>query len=698
MKERIIAAISEQNGSINFRKLAKKLAIDTQELSRLLAELKLDGQILQRDDHYELFPDDVKIGTIMLSGFGNKYVLFEGKKISLSSDFLSVCLLHDTVAFKVNKRGDAEIISIIDRCLGKMPCEVILENGRKLIKNASGDDITLDSDITNTLFPGDIILVNALPGDSADDTRYTFIKKIGRQDDPGIDEVATALSYGFDNEYSDEYMSEVYALPTEVSPLDCLDRVDYRDQKCFTIDGAYTKDMDDGVYGEMLENGNICIYVHIADVSHYIKMGSKIFERACEKTTSLYLNNSVFHMLHYIISNGICSLNPGVDRLTKTVKMEIDRNGKIVDFDIQKSVINSKKKMVYEDVDELIMRDKVVSGYEDFRKELYILYDAAIRLEKRYVLKNGKVNFANDELDIKYNADGSVSKIDFMQESVARKIIENLMIAANETVATWFSNMEIPTLYRVHEFPDLDKVNTVIHELRANGYSIKPIKDVSDSRSMQKILNTLSHYQEYPIISSMLVQTMQLARYSTENLGHYALGLEAYLHFTSPIRRLADLLVHTMSDLVLIDYEKITPSVLDDYEKILEKLGKDASRMERQAEAAEHLAERRLILKDLEKNRDMTYEAVIVETGKRVKIRVQGVDTYINCHELDHVFAFDNVRKLYYDPDTGAHIRLGTKILVKLKDVSAINDSYRVTVLGLSENNTISKKLTKKNK
>ena len=240
-------------------------------------------------------------------------------------------------------------------------------------------------------------------------------------------------------------------------------------------------------------------------------------------------------------------------------------------------------------------------------KSLYILYDAALRLEKRYVLKNGKINFANNELDIKYNSDGTIKSIDFMQESVARKIIENLMIAANETVANWFYAMEIPTVYRIHEYPNLAKVNNVIMELNHSGYNIKPIKDISDSKSMQKILNVLANYQEYSIISGMLVMTMQRARYSTENFGHYALGLDAYLHFTSPIRRLADLLVHTMMDLVLVDYEKLNPDTLGKYEELLECLASKASQMERQADAAEKLAERRLILKTLEKNIDDIY-------------------------------------------------------------------------------------------
>ena len=690
MEEKILAIINKENGKITFKNILNKYNIGRDELYNLLLKMKLDGKILQIGNKYRIFPNDLIIGNIIVSSSGKKYIMHGGNKIFVASNFLNGILLNDTVAFKINENNEAEIVSIVDRKLGKMTCEVKLINDKlELIPFHDDIEVKLDKSIMNTLSDGDIIMVDI----SEDET--TFVKTIGRRDDPLIDDMAIALNYGFDNNYTDEYMKEVYSYPASVIEEDIKDRDDYRNQASFTIDGAYTKDMDDGVYAEVLDNNIIRVYVHIADVSHYIKPNSLLFERACEKTTSLYMNNSVFHMLHHIISNGICSLNPNCDRLTKTVIMDIDQNGNIINYDIRKSVINSKKKMVYEDVDEMIMRDNIVNGYEPFKKTLYILYDAAVRLEKRFVMENGKINFANTELAIKYNSDGTINSVSNPENSIARKIIENLMIAANESVANWFINMDMPTVYRVHEFPNITKINTTIEMLNKDGYKIKPIRDIDNPKSLQKVLAILSTYPEYPIISQMLVMAMQRARYSTENLGHYALGLDAYLHFTSPIRRLADLLVHTMIDLILVDTDKLTPEYLRDLEIRLSELAKKASIMERQAQMAEGIAERRAILKHLERNKDELYEATVIEIGKQIKIRVEGVDTYIDSHKLDKVLSFDKSRKRYFDKISSQHLKIGAKLLVRITTISSINDKFDVNVYGFS-NEDVKKRVLKK--
>ena len=209
-------------------------------------------------------------------------------------------------------------------------------------------------------------------------------------------------------------------------------------------------------------HGNLIrVYVHISDVSHYVKPDSLLFKRASEKTTSAYINDSVFHMLHHVISNGICSLNPFEDRLTKTVVMDIDEDGHIVDFEIVKSVINSKKKMTYDDVDEILTENSIPSGYEEFANSLKILHEASLRLENKYV-NDGKIEFANTDTDNEYNSDGSIKNIKDMVEGPGRKLIENLMIAANKTVATWLFWSSVPSVYRVHEMPKLSKVNEAI--------------------------------------------------------------------------------------------------------------------------------------------------------------------------------------------------------------------------------------------
>ena len=341
------------------------------------------------------------------------------------------------------------------------------------------------------------------------------------------------------------------------------------------------------------------------------------------------------------------------------------------------------------------MNNNMIDNYQKFEKTLYILYDAAVRLEKRYVEDLGKINFANTELSITYNDDGTINSVNNAENSVSRKIIENLMIAANETVANWFLNMDMPTVYRVHELPNGYKINAVIDTLNKEGFKIKPVKDIDNPKSLQKILAILSTYPEYPIISTMLVMAMQRARYSTKNLGHYALGLPAYLHFTSPIRRLADLLVHMMIDLVLVDCDKITPEYLREIEEKLNELCDRASKMERQADMAEAIAERRQILKSLEKDNDKEYIATVIEIGKKVKIRVESVDTYIDSKTLSKALLFDSKRKRFFDQYTHEHLKIGSKLSVKIKSIDPTNDNYSVKVYGIINENNKKKTLKK---
>ena len=343
MKERILELIRKNSGKITFKNLLNEFNIGRNELNKVLLELKLDGEILQVGNKYKIFPNDLYLGSITISSSGRKYIFHDGEKISVASNFFNDIFLNDVVAFRINDNNEAEIISIVDRTLGKMTCEVKLIDGKKIIiPFHEGININLDDSVLNKLYDGDIIVVNITPDNIQGINECEYIETIGRRDDPLIDDLAIALNYGFDNIYDEEYMDEVDKFPTFVTEKEVTDRADFRSQQSFTIDGIDTKDMDDGVYAEMLENGIIRVYVHIADVSHYVKKNSRIFERACEKTTSLYLNNSVFHMLHHIISNGICSLNPEVDRLTKTVIMDIDKDGNIINYDIVKSVIKSK--------------------------------------------------------------------------------------------------------------------------------------------------------------------------------------------------------------------------------------------------------------------------------------------------------------------------------------------------------------------
>ena len=702
MKQKVLDTILAQVSGINIKKLMKKISIDINTLEEILLELRLDGKILLVENKYITFPDNLYLGKIINSSTGKKYISFNDDRIDIDTDFINRVVLNDVVVFELNDMKKAEIISVIKRELGTMPCEVIDNCGKKtIVPYYDGIKINLSNDVMNILYDGDIILVDISSSGIDDYSSARFIKKIGRRDDPSMDDVMVAMSYGFDNEYSDEYLNEVNEMPNSISEDEIVSRVDFRYQNCFTIDGVYSKDMDDCVYGEFIDDNVIRVYVHIADVSHYVKNNSLVFARACEKTTSLYMNNTVFPMLHSILSNGICSLCPNVDRLTKTVIMDIDSNGKIINFNVVRSIIKSKMKMNYDDCDLAINGENIPDGYDKFLNEISILYNAMLRLEKRYV-KNGKLEFANTEEKIVYDNNNNIDSISDSSYSVSAKIIENLMIAANETVALWLFNMQIPAIYRVLEQPSSDKINQAIDVLNRYGYRLKKVGNVEDSRTIQILLNKIRDYEAYPLISQLLVMSMQRAIYSTKNVGHYALGCDAYLHFTSPIRRLPDLLVHSVIDMIYDN--KIFDCDFEELERYLEKFALHSSTMERQADMAEADGRRRLIVEKMSSMIGMETEATICEVGKLIRVKVMGIDTYVKESNLSSNFIFDSKRKLYYDTVNLGYLTLGTRINVKISYVNVINRSVLVDIVSVitandninsNVNNVVKKKTLK---
>lgn len=711
MKEKVYEAIKLQNGKLTFNNLKKKFMINDASLNSILLELKLDGKIIQSSNKYSLFPNDNYIGEISLTQSGKKVIFFNGERIVLASDFFDKVILSDVVSFKINEHGEAVITSIIDRRLGNITCEVVNDNGKKrIVPYHDGINIVLPKDIMKELLDGDIILVNISSVNEDGYSDAKFIKKICDKYEPNKEEITIAINYGFDNDYSDEYLEELKKIPKEVSDLEMVDRTDYRDMKFFTIDGKNTKDMDDAVGAIRLDNGNILVYVSIADVSHYIKFDSVIYERALEKTTSLYLNNNVFHMFHKLISNGICSLNPLEDRLTKTVAMEIDRNGNIINYEVVRSVINSKIKMNYDDVDTVLQGGEIPLGYENYVEDLKLLNEAAVWIEDK-LIRDGKIEFANTELDIVYDENGEIVSSQVLDRSPGRKLIEHLMIAANSTIANYLFYLGVPSIFRVHDLPNVEKINKTIdlinknimiynNELEQkhneNGEVIhrkrrmKFLEDASKPSEIQALLNMVDE-ENYQVVSMMLLQCMQRARYSTDNTGHYALALDFYTHFTSPIRRIVDFENHALLDLILKNYDKISEIDYNEMRNYLEDVARKASKMERCADAAERASENLTILKDMQKYIGEEYDGVILEVDNRIKIRINNIDGYINIQSLGSNFNYDKRRKLYYDIENGKALRPGTKVKTVLNSVNLSNRTFNVSLISVVD----SKKMVK---
>ena len=693
IKDKIIELIKDKNGKINFRGLKRKLNIEDLELQRLLLELKLDGKILQLENKYYIFPEDLLIGEISSTLSGNKVIFYNDKKYPIEKGLDNGEILNDVVAFRINENDNAEIVSIINRRSKQMTCEIVIEDGKKkIIPYFPGIVVTLENSEMKNLLDGDIILV-----DVNDDTQdYNsgvchgkLNKVLAIKNSPNKGEIEAAINYGFDNNYSDKYMEELAKLPRDTSKEDLSKRIDFRKLKTFTIDGKNAKDMDDACSVIKLDNGNIRVFIHISDVSHYIKFDSEIFKRAREKTTSLYLNDTVFPMFHHIISNGICSLNQGEDRLVKTVIMDIDSDGNAVNFDIMKGIINSDKKMNYDDVDKIFIDKIIPEGYADYVEELKLLKITSNRIRKR-MERGGALNFANNERDFE-RIDGKAISFKNLEDSPGRKLIEYLMINSNFEVAKYLLNSGIPSIYRIHEFPELKKINLAIKNINELGKRIRPLRELNSPLDIQKIQKNLELDSDYEILSSLLLRFMKRARYSIDEIGHFALALPIYTHFTAPIRRLPDLIVHMLLDFLLEDREYTKIIDIENENRKLERLCYDASFMSRQADLAEKEAERNSIIECMVNNIGEEFEAFVLETEGKIRIRLNSIDTTINYKNFGENFRYSKKEKIWYDATNNLTIKPGRKVIVLLKDVNLARKNLQLEVL-----NAVSTKVLKR--
>ena len=697
MKEKVLEIIKLSNGKISFPSLIKRLNIEEDLLKKILLELKLDGIVLETSNKYSLFPDNMMIGDVSITKCRNKVIFYNGQMIPLASNFFDYVILNDIVSFIINEKGEAEITSIIDRKIKEVTCKVVSNGKKKKIECFyKGLDISLPKDIIEKLSVGDVISVSI--GINDIDSKYCsskFNKIIGHANEPNIDEIMIAANYGFSNQYSDEYMDELAQIPTSINESDCQGKTDLRNLPFVTIDCVSAKDMDDAVYAYRLGNGGFRVYVSIADVSHFVKRSSELFKRAYEMGNSCYINNSVFHMLHEVISNGICSLNQDEDRLTKTVIMDIDKFGKIIDFNICKSVIRSRKKMDYDSVDKILIENIIPEGYEPYVELIKTLYDVSSALERNAIEVKGKLDFPSDEVRKEYDEFGNVISVKNAENTPATKLIEYLMIAANVCVASYITWSSIPSCYRNHDKPNIKKVNALLKDINENEdikIKFKSINSADHPKAIQAILHKLSHIDEYPIIASFLLCCMERAYYSKENIGHYALGEEVYTHFTSPIRRLCDLMVHMVLDILLDDYNNINEVNFEELEKILEEASTQASKMERQADVAEYDGNRLAIIKSMKDYIGYEYDAVVLSIAEKIRLKVNGIDCFIGYRNLSKDFNYDESTGKYYDRNNNMILKLGANVKVNLNSVNLNNRTIDVNIIGITKSKTLTKK------
>lgn len=513
-----------------------------------------------KKDKYILLKNcpNLKVGKLSLNKKGFGFVILEKEDdLYIPKEDLNGATHDDLVLAEITRNGiktEGRIVRILDRKLNNLVGEIKNLDHQIILKlddEKKDLEIIIDKESAKNCVEGHKVVVEITKELGKKKYLARVCKILGHKDDPGVDIQSIAYKYSLYDEFPKEVEEELLNIPQEVEENELKGRRDLTKEMIFTIDGSHTKDIDDAISYEYV-NGLHRLGVHIADVSHYVKENTALGDEAYNRGTSAYLADTVIPMLPHKLSNGICSLNEGVIRLTMSCVMDINNQGKVVNYDIFPSFIKSRKKMTYECVNDILIRDKVAKGYEQFASTLKEMNKLAHILQKE-IEQRGYINFDLDEAEIVQDENGVAIDITKRQREDGEKLIESFMIVANETVASHIYNMDLPFVYRVHGTPNSEKVDDFVNLVKLMGYEIKSSHLSLTPKSMQKLLNELGDIEEFSILSNILLRSMKKAEYSSENIGHFGLASKAYTHFTSPIRRYPDLTVHRLLKKYLVE-------------------------------------------------------------------------------------------------------------------------------------------------
>ncbi|HEN6571513.1 TPA: ribonuclease R [Streptococcus agalactiae] len=487
---------------------------------------------------------------------------------------------------------------------------------------------------------------------------------VGHQGDVGIDVLEVLESMDIVSEFPEDVIAEANAIPDAPMEKDLIGRVDLRQEVTFTIDGADAKDLDDAVHIKLLDNGHFELGVHIADVSYYVTEGSALNREALSRGTSVYVTDRVVPMLPERLSNGICSLNPNLDRLTQSCIMEIDQNGRVVNHQITQSVINTTYRMTYTAVNDIIAGDEeICSEYESIVSSVQHMVTLHHTLEAMRT-RRGALNFDTSEAKIMVNDKGMPVDIVIRNRGIAERMIESFMLAANETVAEHYARLKLPFIYRIHEEPKAEKLQKFIDYASVFGVQIQGTATKITQSALQDFMKKVQGQPGSEVLSMMLLRSMQQARYSEHNHGHYGLAAEYYTHFTSPIRRYPDLLVHRM----IRDYDDKAMDKADHFANLIPEIATQTSSLERRAIDAERIVEAMKKAEYMEEYVGEEFEGVVasvVKFGMFVELP-NTIEGLIHVTTLPEYYHFNERTLTLQGEKSGKVFRVGQQIKVKL--------------------------------
>lgn len=596
MKDKILNILRNNEKSYTAFELKDILGFDTteeiQEMLKVLNELENNLLIYHTNkDKYIAFEySHLKKGKISVSEKGFGFVLMKDEEdIHVDNEHLNGAIDGDMVIVEItNKHTGAKkegrVLRIASRNYGVIVGEYVYNEGNPTVipnDKKFKQKIVLTKESTKNAVEGHIVALKIVKELDRNTVLAEIITIIGHKNDVGVDVEAIVYKHMFSPKFPDEVLEEVKDIPDEVRKEDKNGRHDLTNVTIFTIDGDDTKDIDDAISIKKLDNGNYELGVHIADVSYYVKPGTKLYEEAYERGTSVYLVDRVIPMLPHKLSNGICSLNPNVERLAQSCVMEIDTKGNVVSHEIFESVIKSRIQMTYKKVNKWLDEGIVEEGYEPFTKDLTLMKELADIIRHNREAR-GAIDFETDEAKIIADETGKPIDVCLRERASGEKMIEDFMIIANETVASHIFYMELPFVYRVHGTPKEENINDLLNFISQLGYKVIGKINTNYPSSIENILKQLKDKKEFKILSSLMLRAMQKAVYQPENIGHFGLASKIYTHFTSPIRRFPDTTVHRLLRTYLYENDQ-SKKTIDYFKEYLPILTEHASIKERDA-------------------------------------------------------------------------------------------------------------------
>ena len=694
MREEIIELLGKEKRALSATEICDKLNLNTAgELKKLLDDLRIleESYTVYRSnkDKYMLFENSHLLkGRLSVNKKGFGFVIVDGRDedIYIDAKNMNGALNNDLVVVEElkgqnGKKTEGRVVKVLKKENNLIVGEYkIIDGNPHFIPDDKKlrMEIILDNKDLDDLVDGHKIQVSIVKEMGKYKYLGEVVKIIGHKNDPGVDILSIIYDHGINDVFTDEVMEEVNELPSEVLDSDRKGRKDLTDMTIFTIDGDDTKDIDDAI--SISKKGeNYILGVHIADVSYYVKEGTALYKEAYSRGTSVYLVDRVVPMLPHKLSNGICSLNPNVDRLAISCIMEITPNGKIVSHDIFESVIRSRIQMTYKKVNKILNDEETPEGYEPFKDDLKLMWELAKILRKEK-LARGYLDFDVDEPKILVDENCKPYDVVLRERGKGENMIEDFMIAANETVAEHVFYMGLPFVYRVHEVPDNEKVEEFLNSISMLGYHVVGDRNFVYPKSMKKILDQLRDKEGFEILSTLLLRCMKKAVYKPENLGHYGLASKCYTHFTSPIRRFPDTTVHNLLRKYIFNEpnDKELNRLIEYWEEKLPALCDHASEKERDSIDCERDVESMKMAEYMESHIGEEYDGTIssvMNFGLFVQLdnMIEGL-VHISEIKGDY-YTFDETTHTLRGEKKGKMYKLGQKVRVVVTNASKENST-----------------------